>query len=381
MSDLASIPILPLSAVRAERLAAGPVLARLPATVTRVARRAPDPDDAGRWRMHAIDARTHRIAQPVTFTPYASATPCSARCRFCSETLVETGAARPSSALRPQPGYFDALRRALHALRGLPLSYSLSGLETTDDPHWMMQMLDALDEHGMASPVHERVLYTNGAGFAVAAQRDPLLDRLAAFRLDRIELSRHDPREDANQAIMRFRPGVAVREQACFTAVARTLAARFPVQLVCIVQQGGVADAGAVLRYLDWARGLGVEGVIFREFSQLDDSYADNVTARYVGAARVPMADLLDACLQRPGFAGRFAIDHATDGYYFWNVVGHLDGMRVTFEASDYARMHRQHASGNVYKLVFHANGNLCADWNPQRNVLLAARLEDAAHG
>ncbi|MFS1526112.1 hypothetical protein ACL7TT_18740 [Microbulbifer sp. 2304DJ12-6] len=38
------------------------------------------------------DGRTLKLALPVTFTPYASVKPCSARCQFCSENLRSAGA-------------------------------------------------------------------------------------------------------------------------------------------------------------------------------------------------------------------------------------------------------------------------------------------------
>ena len=373
MHDSAIIPIQPLSPDIAARLVAAPILAKLPGAVSTVAYRAPDPADDSRWRWHTIGERSYRIAQPVTFTPYASAMPCSARCRFCSEALIERAAARPSSAIRPGNGYFDNLRAALRQLIGLPISYSLSGLETTDDLEWIYPLLDVLEQHAEASLVHNRVLYTNGAGLARSSQGKDLLDRLAAFRLDWIELSRHHFCEDINQSIMRFRSGVDAQYQDRFVSMVRILADRIPVKLVCLVQNGGVATAGDVLCYLDWARSLGVEAVIFREFSKLDDDYVNNVTARYIASARIPMADLLEQCLSRRAFADLFEFEQVTEGYYFWNLIGRYQGMRVTFEASDYALMHRQHRSGNVYKLVFHANGNLCADWNPARHVLFSA--------
>ncbi|MYN01027.1 hypothetical protein GTP41_02840 [Pseudoduganella sp. DS3] len=353
-------------------LFAAPVLAALSKSVPTVAFRAPDPADDERWRRHNIGGRVHRIAQPVTFTPYASAQPCSARCRFCSETLLETGGGRPSSALRPGPGYFAALERALEQLRGLPLSYSLSGLETTDDAAWMGAMLDILAQHAALSPVLNRVLYTNGAGLAVTQQGEALTERLAGFGLDWLELSRHHFDAATNQSIMRFRPGVQVQYQQAFSAMVRRLAGRLNVKLVCIIQDGGVAQAEAVLRYLEWAHALGVRSVIFREFSKLDESYKDNVTARYIGKARISMDGLLAQCLATAEFADSFVFEQVTEGYYFWNLIGRLRDMQVTFEASDYSQMHRQHGSGDVYKLVFHANGNLCADWNPERHVLLA---------
>ncbi len=45
------------------------------------------------------------MAQPITFTPFASARPCSARCVFCSETLVHRAVRLLSASLRPQPDY------------------------------------------------------------------------------------------------------------------------------------------------------------------------------------------------------------------------------------------------------------------------------------
>ncbi|XLZ68899.1 hypothetical protein ABT364_20450 [Massilia sp. SR12] len=372
MSERNVIPIQPLTGDISASLFAAPVLAALSQSVPTVAFRAPDPTDEERWRRHTIGGRVHRIAQPVTFTPYASAQPCSARCRFCSETLLESGGGRPSSALRPGPGYFKALTSALEQLRGLPLSYSLSGLETTDDASWMGAMLDILAQHAAVSPVLNRVLYTNGAGLAVPQQGELLTERLAGFGLDWLELSRHHFDEATNQSIMRFRPGVQVQHQQAFSAMVRRLADRLNVKLVCIIQDGGVAQAEAVLRYLEWAHALGVRSVIFREFSKLDDSYKDNVTARYIGKARIAMDSLLAQCLGTAEFSDSFQFQQVTEGYYFWNLVGKFGDMQVTFEASDYSQMHRQHNSGDVYKLVFHANGNLCADWNPERHVLFS---------
>lgn len=336
-------------------------------------RRLPPDDDATRWVSHVIGGRQYRVAQPITFTPYAAARPCSARCTFCSENLRETGAGRAAATLRPRADYFDALRGALAQLRGLPLSYSLSGLETTDDPEWCLRMLDTLDSAARDGvPVAERVLYSNGAGFA-QAHGDALLDAVARFDLSWVELSRHHPDAARNQTIMRFRPGEPIADDAAFVAVARRLRDRVPLRLVCLVQRGGIDDAEGVAAYLRWAATLGAGTVIFREFSRLDDSYRDNATRRYLDAARVTMPSLVDAVLASPLRAALTPIER-TAGYYFDNLrLRHRDGFDVVFEASDYGRMHARHASGALYKLVFHANGRLCGGWSPDRDVLWEA--------
>jgi len=339
-------------------------------------RRLPPEDDATRWVSHIIGDRRYRVAQPITFTPYASARPCSARCLFCSENLREVDAGRAAATLRPGPGYFDALRGALAQLRGLPLSYSLSGLETTDDAAWCLRMLDTLDEAALDGvPVAERVLYSNGAGFA-QTQGDALLDAFERFALSWVELSRHHPDAARNQAIMRFRPGEPIADDTTFVDVARRLRDRFPLRLVCLVQRGGVSDADGVAAYLRWAAMLGAGTVIFREFSRLDDGYRDNATRRYLDSARVPMPALVADVLASPLRIVLTPVER-TEGYYFDNLrLRHRDGVDVVFEASDYARMHARHASGDLYKLVFHPSGRLCGGWSPDRDVLW-----EAAHG
>ncbi|MFC5473296.1 hypothetical protein [Paraherbaspirillum soli] len=368
----------PIAAQAMPQLNAAAILTRLPQPLPTVIYRAPDPTDDARWKLHSIAGRALQIAQPVTFTPYASARPCSARCRFCSETLIENKGDKPASGLRPDRQYMQGLQSALAQLRGVPMSYSLSGLETTDDPDWMLDMLDILDRHAQSSTVHQRVLYTNAAGLADPQRGTQLIRRLEDFNTDWIELSRHHFAEEFNQAIMRFRPGVAIREQDIFEDTLLRLNAKLPVKLVCIVQRGGIDSAQQMQQYLDWAQGLGVSSVIFREFSKLDERYADNVTARYIGATRIGIDTLLDDCLSLPALAAQLHFERATEGYYFWNVAAKYRGIDVVFEASDYVAMHRQHDSGRVYKLVFHANGNLCADWNPNRHVLFSASREES---
>ncbi|WP_066269596.1 hypothetical protein [Hydrogenophaga palleronii] len=351
--------------------------------VANIIRRAPEAQDASRWHPLHLAGRDLRLALPITFTPYASARPCSARCAFCSENLRPTRTLTPAALLRPEPDYFAGLARALRALRGVPLSWSLSGLENSDDSAWLLQLLSVLqaaEQNGI--PVQERVLYSNGSGFALVPG-PVLLDALQRFGLSWVELSRHHHQGAANQAIMRFRPGQPITRQPCFEQVVQQLAARLPLRLVCLLQQGGIASPDGVADYLAWAAHCGAGTVIFREFSRLDRDYRDNGTARYLASARVPMAPLLRACLDDPRLGPRWQLCSLTEGYYFQNLrVRTPEGLEVVFEWSDYGAMHERHASGEVYKLVYFANGQLCAGWDPGHDVLLDTRIpEGAPHG
>ena len=141
-----------------------------------------------------------------------------------------------------------------------------------------------------------------------------------------------------------------------------------------------MTSLAALQRYLDWARLLGVRHVILREMSQLDQRYRANRTQRYIRASRVSVAGLLQAFLEAHPPAQGTRLRQATHGYYFSNLVIESDGLTVTFESSNYQRLHEKHDSGQIFKLVFHANGNLCADWNPERHVLIPAVNGDITH-
>ncbi len=363
------IPLVPFDQARAVNASLA-AIERLAPLFGQVLLREPPPADASRWHRHELAGRTLRLAQPLTFTPYAATQPCSARCAFCSENLRDDAApGLPAATLRPGPRYFDDLRAALAALRGVPLSYSLSGLESTDDVDWFATLLRTLEDADDGPRVEGSVLYTNGAGLA----REPgrLLDALDDFGVDWIEWSRHHDDAIANQRLMRFRDGQPIADAAVFDRTLRAASARLPVRLVCIVQRDGVATPADVLRYVRRARTLGAAGVILREFSALPASYRHNGTRRHIEAQRVCVADLLADCLRTPALRELLQPGALTGGYYFWNArLRTADGFDVVFEASDYGALREHEDSGRVYKLVFHANGHLCAGWQPDRHVL-----------
>ncbi|MCB9640390.1 MAG: hypothetical protein H6728_01845 [Myxococcales bacterium] len=324
---------------------------------------------------YTIAGRLWKVALPITFTPFASTQPCSARCVFCSETLVHKEASTLSATLRPDSAYFEGLQRALLALRDLPLCYSLSGLEATDQAAWLEDLLDVLQTHqDDGGKVEEKVLYSNAAGLARETTGERLLPRLRAFDLTRLEISRHHNRQENNDAIMRFRRGQPIQEQAIFERTLRDLLdIEIPVRLVCVLQVGGVDSIKGVWDYLAWAASFGVKDVVFREYSRLHHLYQENQTYRHIESHRVVLEDLLAELFSQPLPQG-CTWSGLTVGYYFWNIeMRTAEGVRVTFETSDYQAMKARHRSDTLYKLVYHANGHLCGDWDPSKSIVWSA--------
>lgn len=315
---------------------------------------------------HSLFGQDRVFSDPLTFTPFAAARPCSARCHFCSETLRHRGQKRLAASLRPTAGYHDRLTAVLAELKGLRLGLSLSGLEATDDPVWLFSALDVLDGFDFT----DRVLYSNTNGL------EPyVVDRLFTSELDRIEVSRHHFNESLNDAIMRFREGEPARDSSTFERRVRQATARVEVRLVCVVQRSGICTPESAQRYVDWARNLGVRHVVFRELSRLHDEYESSGSTRYIAKNRVP----IEAILPPLGGQAGFEPEHITSGYYFWNLTGICNGVRVTFETSDYKVMKAQHESNVIHKLVLHANGSLNADWDPDKAILAPSPHEHSS--
>ena len=342
--------------------------------IPHIVQREPDDQDVNRWVRHQIGEHEHQIALPVTFTPYASVRPCSARCHFCSENLRELHNSQHASVLRPDANYFPQLAMALEQLQGLPISYSLSGLEMTDDLTWFFELITLLEQHKRASPVEQTVLYTNGAGLIELQDRVELTQALKQLGLSWIELSRHHFDEIENQKLMRFRQGQRIMHNQSLERALACVEQICPVKLVCIVQSEGVNNLSALMDYIGWAASLNIKHIIFRELSILDNSYKENSTFDYIARSRVSVGDLAHEFLELNVESPSCRVLNATQGYYFCNLMLSFKGIAITFESSSYVDLKEKHNSGKVYKLIFHANGNLCGDWNPNRNVLYTAQ-------
>lgn len=331
----------------------------------------------GRWRSfeprepveRVLRGSRRRLRPGLTFTPYANPTPCNAHCSFCSEELLRDDAHRltAKALIGDHDRYFDGLDRAWAELAGFEMGLSLSGLEATSHPEWLLRLLALVRKHGAILP--SRVLYTNGSGLANDAR---LIPALADSGFTGVELSRAHFDERLNHLVMRFDRGQRIREHGVFAAtVRRVLDAGLALKLVCIVNAQTVSSVEHVERYVEQARALGVGRVVFRALSELGDRYVENKTTRWIDAKRVSVRAIAEAIFPndgalRPGweFVG------VTSGYYYSNELYVHRGVEVVFESSSYVAHDDGVKSGVLQKLVFHSNGDLCGDWVPNAQVI-----------
>lgn len=331
----------------------------------------------GRWQTfeprpaitRILRGRPWRLRPGLTFTPYANPTRCNAHCAFCSEELLREDAERltAKTTIDDHDRYFAGLDRAWAELAGFPVGLSLSGLEATAAPDWMLRLLSLVEAHGPLLP--ERVLYTNGTGLSTDERLIPALAR-ASF--DRVELSRCHLDDRINHRIMRFDLAQPIRRYDVFArTVQAILAAGVGVKLVCILNAQGVSTIDDVERYIDGASELGVRRLVFRELSALGTLYRENNETRWIEKNRAPVRALMDAILAERG-AGRpgWELVGVTAGYYYYNEVYRRGSIEVTLEGSSYVAHRDAQHTGILQKLVFHSTGDLCGDWVPNAQVI-----------
>ena len=194
-----------------------------------------------------------------------------------------------------------------------------------------------------------------------------MIDWIAATGVAHLNVSRAHPDQGRNARLMRYLEGpdvVAMRE-----IVRRASAGGTRVRLSCVLVRGAIDDLDGVLGYLDFARSLGIDNVIFRQLMRVDqETVLPNFVTRFSDARRVSLEPLLD----RVSADSRFQIVRQIVGYYYYVEVYRYGDIDVVFEEADLAQLERERRAhpGVIHELVFHPNGVLASTWQPWDGVL-----------
>lgn len=233
----------------------------------------------------------------------------------------------------------------------------------------MLRLLSLLRGTEALCTWDEKVLYTNGSGLLLHPQ---LVDALQLNSFDRIELSRCHWDQEVNQRIMRFNRTQPVWKNEGYASMLQQVHPHLHVRNSCILTADGVSDLQDVEAYLEFAASLGVREVVFRELSRTGDAYETSRFTDWIGENRVPINDIMDAVLgQSENPAPGWEYLYSTLGYYYYNEhYAWKGGMEVILETSSYPALMEANASGVTQKLVYHSNGNLCGDWDPENCII-----------
>ena len=308
----------------------------------------------------------------MTFTPFANPTKCNAHCRFCSEELQRKHQKELTAlnVINDYDQYFEALVKVLEDLSQIDnIGLSLSGLEATSDPIWLLRFLDAISIENKIPDFDEKVLYTNSTGLY---KHPDLVYALKEAKFDRLEISRCHYDDKVNQKIMYINRNEPVHQNEAYEKMIHHVQQHLHIKNSCILTQIGVNSVVEVEHYLDWIMSLGVKEVVFRELSRLDDNYIENKTKIWAEENRVPIDLILDGIMKDlDSQKTNWAYQHSKVGYYYYNEqYKYKNEVDVIFETSSYNELMSRNKTNAIQKLVFHSNGNLCGDWDPNNYVL-----------
>lgn len=108
---------------------------------------------------------------------------------------------------------------------------------------------------------------------------------------------------------------------------------------------------------------MGVNEIVFRELSIFDNCVKSDCTSNYICSNRVEIFDLLETLDKA------FTLKSIYKGYYYFSFVYEYSGNTIIFEMSDYEEMIKKHKSGEINKLIYYPNKDLCLDWNMQNKI------------
>jgi GTP 3',8-cyclase len=295
-----------------------------------------------------------------------SAQTCNAKCPFCVEELRPASRglelSRQKTIESDDGRYFAGLEAALAALRPMNPSVSVTGGEPSKDPR-LPRILRTLERHD----ARKRTLTTNGSGLLDVREGLRNIDWITATGVRHLNISRAHPDHDRNAELMRLDEGLRLRDLEEVIRAASRGGTR--VRLSCVLLTEETDSIEDIVRYIDFARSIGVDNVIFRQLMKTDPRTVEaNFVVRYSDKKRVQLEPLLDALSQDP----RFTFRHQIMGYYYYVEVWNYGDVDVVFEEADLAQLEvtKRSMPGVVHELIFHPNAKLASTWQPWDGII-----------
>lgn len=295
-----------------------------------------------------------------------SAQRCNASCRFCVEELRP---ASRGSSLQIQKktnvddsDYFARLEQSLVAMTPLAPSLSITGGEPSKDAR-LPRILQCVRQ----APAKRRTLTTNASGLMDIHGRRRLLEHVADACLNHLNISIADPDIRANGIQMGLRDGLTPVQLSDVVSTVASAGTR--VRFSCVLLKSGVQTIDNVIAYLEFARSMGVDNVIFRQLMKSDPAtHSSNSIVTFSDQQRVLLEPLLDQISRHP----EFAFEKQIVGYYYYVEVWRYQEMDVVFEEADLADLERvkRQQPHIIHELIFHPNGQLASTWQPWDGVL-----------
>ncbi len=296
---------------------------------------------------------------------------CNADCNFCIAHLryLNDGLVYIKPELKNEEDYYQRLDAVLTSVQKLNPSVSITGGEPTVNKK-LPSILKILSSHN----VRKRTITSNGTGlFLKYHQNQTIFDALSDYRLEHLNISRAHFDSHKNSQIMVMAEHL-MPEGMLEEIIQEAKRKNINVRLSCALLKSGISKEKDIMEYIDWGHKIGVENIIFRQLMQFDD--------KKVKAGRIP-----NYCLQEEvdlfpiwNFLDQnkdFELYHQVLGYYYYVEVRKFKHMNIVSESADLRiinsqldKFKQQFHINTAFELVFHPNGNLCAGWNENEQIM-----------
>lgn len=301
---------------------------------------------------------------------------CNADCRFCIEQMKTANSGRIEKAkIQDEQVYLERLDEILRMIRPWNPSVSITGGEPLLSPCFG-EVMKLLAKYKF----RKTVITTNGTGIWKH------LDEIIAAGISHVNFSRPSIDEAAVQNLMRFHSDADIIAYAQFPEIIRRLEAHnVRTRFNCIMSRNGVASLEDMKRYMDFIASLGCHYVVFRELMSFDENTALNREKKeYADANRVPVNRIWKQIDEDEEFV---PITNMQGHYYYIEIYEYLHpterdkrGIRakrqepvvMVSERANLAMLESSLIQNDkyIYEMVFHPNGNLCAGWAENEDVL-----------
>lgn len=286
---------------------------------------------------------------------------CNADCRFCVEQIKtkNTGCIE-KHRLDDKEKYLEQLDVALSKVRELNPSISITGGEPVLCP-WFGEVLKLLKKYRF----RKTVITTNGSG--ILSHVDEIIDA----GISHVNFSRPHFKPDIVQDIMRFKEEkYADYFEELRQAIERLEAGGVRTRFNCILTKNGINSVELMKTYMDYVISLGCHHVVFRELMSFNEETSLNEEKKkYASENRVFINELWKQIDADKAF--RYSMN--MQGHYYYIEIYEYRNLTMVSERANLKSLEDNYEKNKdyIYEMVFHPNGNLCAGWTEDKDVIL----------
>lgn len=317
-----------------------------------------DPEDY-EWLAEIYDIQGKRVYKNFNFTIFLD-NYCNADCKFCVEQIKTANTGKiEKTRIAEKEVYVERLDEVLQKIRPLNPSISVTGGEPLLSP-WFDDVMKLLGKYRF----RKTVITTNGTDIKKH------MDAIIEAGISHVNFSRPHMDERIVQNIMRFGCDHHMTTYDEFPEIIDYLEKnRVRTRFNCIMSREGISSVEDMKKYLDFIRSLGCHHVVFRELMSFNEATAANLEKKkYADENRVLINERWEIIDRDKAFIPMVNMQ----GHYYYIEIYQYKDMTMVSERANLSMLETEQRLNEqyLYEMVFHPNGNLCAGWTEDKEVL-----------